>query len=97
MGRAIYSFDEKYLLTATVRTDGASVLAPGNQWVTYPAVSVGWNIDSEKFMKNVNLLSSFEIERGWGISSNAGMDPYTTLGSLGNNFLQFWIRDYYWS
>ena len=40
MGRAIYSFDDKYLLTATVRTDGASVLAHGNQWVTYPAVSV---------------------------------------------------------
>jgi hypothetical protein len=45
MGRAIYSFNDKYLITATVRSDGSSVLASGNQWITYPAISLGWNID----------------------------------------------------
>lgn len=89
MGRAIYSFDDKYLVTATVRTDGASVLAPGNQWVTYPAVSVGWNIDNERFMDNVQFVSSLKLRAGWGISSNAGVGAYTTLGSLGNNFYNF--------
>lgn len=89
MGRAVYSYDDRYLLTATVRTDGASVLAPGNQWVTYPAVSVGWNIANEKFMQNVDAISSLKLRAGWGISSNAGIGAYTTLGSLGNNFYNF--------
>lgn len=89
MGRAVYSFDDRYLLTATVRTDGASVLAPGNQWVTYPALSLGWNIANEKFMQNVAAISSLKLRAGWGISSNAGIGAYTTLGSLGNNFYNF--------
>lgn len=89
MGRAVYSYDDRYLLTATVRTDGASVLAPGNQWVTYPAVSVGWNIANEEFMQNVDAISTLKLRAGWGISSNAGINAYTTLGSLGNNFYNF--------
>jgi TonB-linked SusC/RagA family outer membrane protein len=89
MGRAIYSFDDKYMLTATVRTDGASVLAPGKQWVTYPAVSVGWNIDKERFMSNMKTISALKLRAGYGISSNAGINPYTTLGSLGTNFYNF--------
>jgi TonB-linked SusC/RagA family outer membrane protein len=89
MARAFYSFDEKYLLTATVRTDGASVLAPGKQWVTYPAASVGWNLDREKFMSNVKFVSSLKLKVGYGISSNAGINPYTTLGSLSNGFYNF--------
>jgi TonB-linked SusC/RagA family outer membrane protein len=89
MGRIIYSFDDKYLLTATVRRDGASVLAPGNQWVTYPAVSVGWNLDREEFLKDASFISSLKLRAGWGISSNAGINPYTTLGSLGTSFYNF--------
>ncbi|MBO9657843.1 MAG: TonB-dependent receptor [Chitinophagaceae bacterium] len=89
MGRAIYSFDDKYLLTATVRSDGASVLAPGHQYTTYPALSVGWNIDREKFMENVSFVSSLKLRAGWGISSNAGINAYTTLGSLNSNFYNF--------
>ncbi len=89
MGRAIYSFDDKYLLTATVRADGSSVLAPGHQWTTYPAVSIGWNIDKEAFMQTVKFVSTLKLRAGWGVSSNAGIGAYTTLGSLGSNFYNF--------
>jgi TonB-linked SusC/RagA family outer membrane protein len=89
MGRAIYSFDDKYLVTATIRTDGASVLAPGHQWTTYPAISIGWNLSREKFMENINVLSLLKLRAGWGVSANAGIAPYTTLGSLSNNFYNF--------
>ena len=89
MGRVIYSYDNKYLLTATLRTDGASVLAPGNQYVTYPAVSVGWSIDRERFMQDIKFVSALKLRAGWGISSNAGINPYTTLGSLGTSFYNF--------
>jgi len=89
MARGTYSFDDKYLLTATVRTDGASVLATGNKWVTYPAFNVGWNLDKESFMRNINVISSLKLRGGWGISSNAGINPYTTLGSLTASFYNF--------
>jgi TonB-dependent starch-binding outer membrane protein SusC len=89
MARAIYSYDDKYLLTATGRRDASSVLAPGNQWTTYPAVSVGWTMNKEKFMENVNFISLLKLRAGWGISANAGINPYTTVGSLGSTFYNF--------
>ncbi len=89
MARAIYGFNDKYLVTATVRTDGSSVLAEGNQWFTYPAVSVGWNIDRENFMSGIKFLSSLKLRAGWGISSNQGINPYTTVGSLTSNFYNY--------
>ncbi len=89
MGRVIYGYNDKYNLTATIRTDGASVLATGHQWVTYPAVSAGWNIDKERFMQNVKIINSLKLRAGWGISSNAGIGAYSTLGSLGSNFYNF--------
>ncbi len=89
MGRAVYSFDDKYVFTGTIRTDGASVLAPGYQWVTYPAVSAAWNLDNEKFMQNVKLVNSLKLRVGWGISSNQNINPYQTLGTLNTNFYNF--------
>lgn len=89
MGRATYAYNDKYLLTATVRTDGSSVLAPGNQWVTYPAFSVGWNLDRERFFDNIKFVNALKLRAGWGISSNAGINPYTTLGSLSSNFYNY--------
>jgi hypothetical protein len=64
-------------------------LAKGHQWVTYPAVSLGWNIDREKFLENVKFVSSLKLRAGWGLSSNAGINPYTTLGSLTANFYNY--------
>jgi TonB-dependent starch-binding outer membrane protein SusC len=89
MARAIYSFDDKYVLTATGRTDASSVLAPGHQWVTYPAVSAAWNLDREQFMSNVKLVNSLKLRAGWGISSNQNIGAYQTLGTLGTNFYNF--------
>lgn len=89
MGRAIYSFDDRYVFTGTVRTDGASVLAPGYQWVTYPAFSAAWNLDREEFMSNAKLINSLKLRVGWGISSTQNINPYQTLGTLGTNFYNF--------
>jgi TonB-dependent starch-binding outer membrane protein SusC len=89
MGRAIYSFNDKYLVTGTIRTDGASVLAEGHKWITYPAFSVGWNLDRENFMDNVKFISALKLRAGWGVSSNSGVGAYSTLGSLTSNFYNF--------
>ena len=89
MGRVNYAFNEKYLLTATVRRDGASVLAPGNRYFTYPAFALGWNLMNEDFMKGIDWLSNLKIRGGWGITSNQGVAPYSTLGLLTTNTYNF--------
>ncbi|HET6996368.1 MAG TPA: SusC/RagA family TonB-linked outer membrane protein, partial [Chitinophagaceae bacterium] len=82
MGRIMYSYENRYMLTATLRSDGASVLAPGHQWHTYPAVSVGWNIANESFMKGISIINSLKLRAGYGQTSNQAINPYQTLGLL---------------
>lgn len=82
MGRAMYTYDNKYMITATLRADGSSVLAEGHKWHTYPAVSLGWNAANENFMKNISTINLLKFRYGWGQTSNQAIDPYTTLGSL---------------
>lgn len=82
MGRVMYSYNGKYLLTATIRSDASSRLAEGNKWHTYPAVSAGWNISDEPFLKDVNWLSRLKLRAGWGQTSNQAISPYATLGRL---------------
>lgn len=82
MGRVMYSYNGKYLLTATLRSDASSRLAEGNKWHTYPAVSAGWNISDEPFLKDVNWLNRLKLRAGWGQTSNQAINPYATLGRL---------------
>ena len=82
MGRVMYSYDSRYMISATVRSDASSRLAPGHQWHTYPAISAGWNIQKEKFMENVNWLNNLKVRVGYGETSNQSVDPYATLGGL---------------
>ncbi len=70
------------MLSATVRSDGSSVLAPGYKWHTYPAVSAGWNIGNESFMEGITAINSLKLRVGYGETSNQSVDPYRTLGIL---------------
>ncbi|GAB3823264.1 SusC/RagA family TonB-linked outer membrane protein [Hymenobacter jeollabukensis] len=82
MGRVMYSYDDRYLLSATVRSDASSVLAKGYQWNTYPAVSVGWNVAREGFMQNLSVVDMLKLRAGFGRTSNQSIGPYATLGLL---------------
>ena len=82
MGRVMYSYNDRYMFTATLRSDGSSRLAEGHKWHTYPAFSVGWNIADESFMNGVDLINSLKIRVGYGQTSNQSVDPYQTLGLL---------------
>ncbi len=82
MGRAMYTYDNKYMITATVRSDAASVLAPGNQWHTYPALSVGWNMTNESFLQDSNFINLLKLRAGYGETSNQAVSAYSTLGRL---------------
>ncbi len=75
-GRLIYSFDNKYLLTATVRRDASSRFSSSNRWGTFPSVAVGWKLHNESFMQGQNLFSQLKIRASYGILGNQEIPPY---------------------
>ncbi|SEA61647.1 TonB-linked outer membrane protein, SusC/RagA family [Xylanibacter ruminicola] len=82
-GRANYSFDGKYLLQASVRADGSSVLAEGHKWGFFPSVSAGWRISEEGFMKNTkSWLDNLKFRVSWGLSGNSAISAYQTLATI---------------
>lgn len=80
MGRVNYAFDNRYLLTLTGRVDGSSRLAPGHKYHSYPALSAGWIVTNESFMKNISVLSNLKLRVGYGQTSNQSISPYSSLG-----------------
>ncbi|MEI9806940.1 MAG: TonB-dependent receptor [Bacteroidota bacterium] len=82
MARLNYVYDDKYMITLTGRIDGSSRLAEGNKWHQYPAVSLGWNISNESFMKDIGFISSLKLRAGWGETSNQSINPYASLGNV---------------
>jgi len=78
--RGDYAYNDKYLLSATIRRDGSSVFAVGQQYGVFPAFTAGWRISQEDFMKNVTWLSDLKIRGGWGklgsISNTPTTNPY---------------------
>jgi len=84
-GRANYRFMDKYLLTASVRADGSSVLAKGHQWGYFPSVAVAWRMNEESFLKSAGWLDNLKLRASWGLSGNAAVDPYGTLTTVSNS------------
>ena len=98
MGRAMYSYEDRYMLMATIRSDASSRLAKGHQWHTYTSVSVGWNIKKESFMKDITPIDELKLRVGYGQTSNQAVDPYSTLGLLSTrpyNFGDTYSTGYY--
>ncbi|MGB3066876.1 SusC/RagA family TonB-linked outer membrane protein [Sphingobacterium thalpophilum] len=84
--RGTYDYDNKYLLTATFRTDGSSKYQ--TKWGYFPSVGLGWVLTREKFMENQHLFNQLKIRGSWGKLGNDGIQPnagYATVYS-GNNF-----------
>jgi len=82
MGRINYSFNDRYLLTASIRNDGSSRLAEGHQWVLFPAAAFAWRASEESFLKGFETLSNLKFRVGYGVTANSAIDPYKTGGSL---------------
>ena len=99
MGRVMYTYDNRYMLMATVRADASSRLAKGHQWHTYPAVSAGWNIRQEEFMDEVDWIDILKLRVGYGQTSNQAVDPYKTWGRLATRPYNFgptgYVTGYY--
>jgi TonB-dependent starch-binding outer membrane protein SusC len=76
-GRATYAYNDRYLLTATLRSDGTSRVGINQQYGTFPAFSVGWKVSNEDFMKEVNWVQDLKIRGSWGKTGN--LPPYSML------------------
>lgn len=80
--RAFYGYKGRYMITLSLRADGASQFAPDHKWGVFPSAAVAWNISEEKFLRNNEYLSSLRLRLSYGVSGNQAIDPYQTQGSL---------------
>ncbi|TAE28306.1 MAG: TonB-dependent receptor [Cytophagales bacterium] len=81
-GRVNYDINGKYLLTATVRRDGASVFGANNKYGIFPSASLGWRISDEDFMKSQTVFSNLKLRLGYGEVGNANIQPYRALTTV---------------
>jgi TonB-linked SusC/RagA family outer membrane protein len=77
-----YTFKGRYLFTASTRYDGSSVMAAGNKWASFPSVALGWKINEESFMKNLNFISNLKLRASIGYTGNDNVTPYSSLSLL---------------
>jgi TonB-linked SusC/RagA family outer membrane protein len=82
MGRVAYSFNNEYLVTASLRRDGSSKFQGSNKWGNFPSFSLGWKLSEKQFIKDLNFISELKLRGGWGEIGNQAIGPYSTLGLL---------------
>ncbi len=83
MGRLNYSFDDRFNLTGTVRSDGSSRFGDNTKYGIFPSVAVAWNIANESFLKGVSWLDQLKLRVSYGAIGNQAINPYQTQALLG--------------
>lgn len=81
-GRMFYSFDDKYLLTTTLRRDGSSNFAPGNRWGWFPSAALAWKISNESFLQNHDVIDNLKLRLGWGRVGNQNIESYAYTSTM---------------
>ncbi|MEA5137996.1 SusC/RagA family TonB-linked outer membrane protein [Arcicella rigui] len=82
MGRINYDFNDKYLVTLTMRRDGSSRFGVNTKYGNFPGIAFGWNMSNEGFMKEITWLDLLKLRAGYGAVGNQGVSPYQTQGLL---------------
>jgi TonB-linked SusC/RagA family outer membrane protein len=82
IGRANYSYSEKYLITATIRRDGSSRFGANNKWGTFPSGSVAWRISEEDFFKSIEFIDYLKLRAGYGATGNQEIGNYSFASAL---------------
>jgi TonB-linked SusC/RagA family outer membrane protein len=88
-GRLFYSYDDRYLLTATLRRDGSSKFDKDNRWDLFPALGLAWRVSNENFLKNSKLISNLKLRLGWGEVANQNIVNYaytSTYNAVATNW-----------
>ncbi|HQK39642.1 MAG TPA: TonB-dependent receptor [Flavobacterium alvei] len=84
-GSVKYVFDERYILSGTVRRDGSSRFGENNKYGIFPSASVAWNAKNEKFLTNNKLVSNLKFRASWGVNGNDQIADYAYLSSFVDN------------
>ena len=83
LSRINYSFDNKYILTASVRRDGVSKFSADNRYSTFPSFAFAWNAGKEKFIEDIGFIDDLKFRAGWGQIGNHGIRPFETISQFG--------------
>ena len=84
-GRVMYNYADKYLASISLRRDGSSRFGAQHKWGWFPAVSVGWRITQEDFMKGISWLDELKLRAGYGVTGNQDFDNYRSLFLMSTN------------
>lgn len=82
-GRVNYNYDERYLLSASIRHEGSTRLGVNHKWGTFPAVSAGWRLSNEGFMQDIPHIDELKIRLGYGVTGNMPEESYKSLSMMG--------------
>lgn len=95
LGRAQYSFKDKYLISAALRHDGSSKFGKNSKWGTFPSIALGWRASEEKLLKDIRQISNLKLRASYGIVGNQnGIPSYTTLGLADAYQMEFGNQTY---
>ncbi len=82
LGRANYTFKNRYLLTLVARADGSSRFAPGNKYSFFPAAALAWRLDQESFIQDLNFFDNLKLKASYGLSGSQSIPSFRTLPIL---------------
>ncbi|MCG9972542.1 SusC/RagA family TonB-linked outer membrane protein [Christiangramia crocea] len=89
--RVNYSFDKRYILTASFRSDGSSKFPKQNRWGYFPSFSAAWRMSNEKFLKKIKWISNLKIRGGYGVTGNNRINDFAAYNTFGvspfNNYV----------
>jgi TonB-linked SusC/RagA family outer membrane protein len=93
-GRVNYAYRDRYMLTASLRHEGSSKFAKGNQWGTFPGISAAWRISEENFLKGSAIISDLKLRGGYGATGNEGFNANVATRMYGAD--TWWLVDGTW-
>lgn len=88
-GRLFYSYNDRYLLTSTLRYDGSSQFHPDNRWGWFPSAAFAWKVSNEEFLKSNPTINNLKLRLGWGTVGNQNVPNYaytSTYSSVATNW-----------
>lgn len=89
LARVNYNYDDKYLLTVSMRRDGSSRFSEGNKWGNFPSAALAWRASNEDFLKDIQALSNLKVRASWGKTGSQAISAYATLNTLSNGKVIF--------
>lgn len=89
LGRLRYNWNDRYLFTAALRSDGSSVFGASHKFGWFPSASFAWRVNQEPWLRNVGWISNLKLRLSWGQVGNQGVSPYTTLGLADKYLTEF--------